>query len=79
MVLPSTFFTTKNTLVFLEALKVILVVDVNGLGAADKLSIDFSCEKTLMVKTKNKKISIFFQIKFVRVKKGFYICTRLAK
>jgi len=39
-----------------------LVVDVKGLGAADKLSIDFSCEKILMVKTKNKKTSIFFII-----------------
>jgi hypothetical protein len=46
----------------LAVVKVIFVEFEKGLGAADNLSIDFSCEKPIIETNKNKIKSIFFII-----------------
>jgi hypothetical protein len=56
------FFTLKIIVEALVVLKVIFVEFEKGLGAADNLSIDFSCEKPIIERNKNNIKSIFFII-----------------
>ena len=61
-VFPKTFLTVKKMFEFDVEVKLILVELVKGFGAADKPSIDFSCENPNVVILKNKIKSIFFII-----------------
>ena len=45
--MPKIFFTVKIIVELSEDLKVIFVKFVNGFGAADNFSIDFSCENPI--------------------------------
>lgn len=61
-VLPKTFLTVRIIEESRVELKVILVEFVNGLGAVDKLSTDFSCEKPIKETDKSKIKSNFLII-----------------
>ena len=61
-IFPTTFFTVKIIVELELVIKVIFVEFVNGFGAADKPSKDFSCEKPINETLNNKIKSIFLSI-----------------